>query len=195
MPTCRWLPALDSCSRVAPASGITRASCRRSTTWSSSPGYDRSSGATASTPPLPTWLLWLPVQAFGWSAWTVYVVGASTTVTSLLLMWRLVARLRRAPCSGRIAGGGLRHLLQRTTQLLQSQHRADAAERLQRRGDLGSASEVEDSDGGSRSGLCLGLGALAKYQIVVTYVCVIAFAVHSRFWGWRAALRAAAGQL
>ena len=28
-------------------------------------------------PPLPTWLFWVPVQLFGVTAWTSYVVGAA----------------------------------------------------------------------------------------------------------------------
>ena len=71
-----WLLHLNSTSLVPPVDDLEQLTWVRSLEW----GYYKH-------PPLPTWLLWLPVRAFGWSAWAVYVVGASASVGSLLLMF------------------------------------------------------------------------------------------------------------
>lgn len=167
-----WLLHLNSTSLVPPVDDLEQLTWVRSLEW----GYYKH-------PPLPTWLLWLPVQAFGWSAWTVYVVGASATVASLLLMWRLVARLRgeRHALVALLAAacityynGRLNYFNHNIVLMLLNACSAAVTWQCFRSGRLRWWIAL---------GVCLGLGALAKYQIVVTYVCVIAFAVHSRFWG------------
>lgn len=167
-----WLLHLNYTSLVPPVDDLEQLTWVRSLEW----GYYKH-------PPLPTWLLWLPVRALGWNAWTVYLVGATTTVASLLLMWRLVDRLRGERhalvallCAACITyyTGRLNYYNHNVVLMLLNACSAAVAWR------------AFHGTGRHRwwiaLGVCLGLGALAKYQVVVTYTCVVAFAVHQRFW-------------
>ena len=63
-----WLSVLAFTSLSPPADNIEQLTWVRSLEW----GYYKH-------PPLPTWLLWLPVKVFGLSAWASYGVGAVMT--------------------------------------------------------------------------------------------------------------------
>lgn len=130
-------------------------------------------------PPLPTWLLWLPV-IFGWSAGAVYAMGAATTLAALGIYWRLLARPRgeghtfvallAAACityyNGRL--NYYNHnvvLLLASTACAALAWQAFATRRLRWWAALG---------------LALGMGALPKYQVAVTLCSGLAFAAHQR---------------
>ena len=78
-----WLPYLALTSLSPPTDNIEQLNWVRSLEW----GYYKH-------PPLPTWLLWLPVQIFGWNAWTSYGLGAAFNLASMGLLWRLTAQIR-----------------------------------------------------------------------------------------------------
>lgn len=166
-----WLLHLQSTSLVPPADNLEQLTWVRSLEW----GYYKH-------PPLPTWLLWLPVQLLGWSAWTVSLAGAVTTGASLALMAWLVARLRgqRHALVALLAAacityynGRLNYYNHNVLLMLFSTGCAVfvwlAFARQQMRWWLA-------------LGVCLGLGALTKYQIVISFISVLAFAVQQRFW-------------
>lgn len=167
-----WLLHLDYTSLVPPVDDLEQLTWVRSLEW----GYYKH-------PPLPTWLLWLPVHALGWSKWTVYLMGASTTVASLLLMWRLVARLRgeRHALVALLSAACITYY---TGRLNYYNHNVV----LMLLNACSAAVTWQAFRGTARHrwwialGVCLGLGALAKYQVVVTYACVLAFAIQQRFW-------------
>jgi Dolichyl-phosphate-mannose-protein mannosyltransferase len=166
-----WLPLLAFNSLAPPVDNIEQLTWVRSLEW----GYYKH-------PPLPTWLIWLPVRWFGLSAWTGYVMGAACTLGALGLMWNLLARLRGqtyalvallAALCITCYNDRLYYYNHEVVLLLLSTASATlcwqafATRRL--RWWLG-------------LGLVLGLGALAKYQIAVTVVSLLVFAAHQRAW-------------
>jgi len=166
-----WLIHLHYTSLVPPVDDLEQLTWVRSLEW----GYYKH-------PPLPTWLLWLPVQVLGWGAWTVYSMGAATTVASLLIMWRLVARLRgeRHALVALLAAacityynGRLNYYNHNVVLMLLNACTAAVTWQAFRHTRLRWWVAL---------GVCLGLGALAKYQVIVTYACVLAFAVQQQFW-------------
>lgn len=72
-----WLTHLDEAWLVPPMDNIEQLIWVLSLEW----GYYKH-------PPLPTWLIWLPVQFFGVSAAVSYLMGALVTLTSLAICWR-----------------------------------------------------------------------------------------------------------
>ena len=80
-----WLAHLTSTSLSPPADNIEQLVWVHALEW----GYYKH-------PPLPTWLLWIPVKLFGARAWTSYATGAVITLASMGIFWRLVSRLRGA---------------------------------------------------------------------------------------------------
>ncbi len=166
-----WVGLLAYTSLSPPVDDLEQLTWVRSLEW----GYYKH-------PPLPTWLLWVPVRLFGWSEWTVYAMGAATTLASLAVFWRLMARLRgeRPALLALLAAacityynGRLYYYNHNVVLLLASTvsaalcWQAFSARRLRWWAALG---------------ISIGLGALAKYQVAVTVGCVIAFAVHQRAW-------------
>jgi 4-amino-4-deoxy-L-arabinose transferase-like glycosyltransferase len=166
-----WLPLLAFNSLAPPVDNIEQLTWVRSLEW----GYYKH-------PPLPTWLIWLPVRWLGLSAWTGYVMGAACTLGALGLMWHLLARLRGrtyalvallAALCITCYNNRLYYYNHEVVLLLLSTASATlcwqafATRRL--RWWLG-------------LGLVLGLGALAKYQIAVTVVSVLVFAAHQHAW-------------
>lgn len=166
-----WLSVLAGTSLSVPVDNIEQLTWVRSLEW----GYYKH-------PPLPTWLIWLPVRLVGLSAWTTYVMGAVMTLGSLAVMWRLLQTLRgpthaglallAALCityyNGRL--GYYNHnvvLMFIATVSAALCWQAFATRRLRWWIALGVA---------------IGLGLLAKYQIVVTVASVLAFALHQRAW-------------
>ena len=167
-----WLTQLAFLSLAPPADNIEQLSWVRSLEW----GYYKH-------PPLPTWLLWLPVKLFGLSAWTSYLVGAAFTLATMGLLWRLLATLRGAGYAS-IAllavlcmtyyNGRLNYYNHNIVLMLLST--ASAALCWQ-------AFATHQLRWWFALGIVLGLGALTKYQIVVTVTSVLAFFIHAR--GWR----------
>jgi 4-amino-4-deoxy-L-arabinose transferase-like glycosyltransferase len=166
-----WLSHLAYTSLSPPVDNIEQLTWVRSLEW----GYYKH-------PPLPTWLLWLPVRLFGLSRWTAYVAGAVCTLGALGLMWHLLARLRGTTHAA-IAllaalcityyNGRLDYYNHNTVLMLLSAASAtlcwQAFATRQRRWWIG-------------LGMAIGFGALSKYQIAVTAACVVAFALHQRAW-------------
>ena len=134
-------------------------------------------------PPLPTWLLWLPVQIFGWNAWTSYGLGAAINLASMGLLWRMTAQIRgstfatvallAALCISYYSAGlnAYNHNTMLTFWSTASAAlcwKAFTSARLRWWAALG---------------VVLGLGMLTKYQIAVTMVSVLVFWLTQR--GWR----------
>lgn len=166
-----WLSQLALTSLSPPVDDLEQLTWVRSLEW----GYYKH-------PPLPTWLLWLPVRIFGWSAGTVYAMGAATTLAALGIYWRLLARLRGeghafvallATACITYYNGRLNYYNHNVVLLLAST--ACAALAWQ-------AFATRRLRWWAALGLALGLGALAKYEVAVTLCSVLAFASHQRAW-------------
>ena len=166
-----WLAQLASTNLSPPVDDIEQLSWVRSLEW----GYYKH-------PPLPTWLLWLPVRLFGLSASTVYVVGAIVTLAALAIYWRLLVNMRGAAYAlvALLAAacityynGRLHYYNHNVVLLLAST--ASAALCWQ-------AFTTRRRRWWLALGVVVGLGALAKYQIAVTVLCILVFAVHQRAW-------------
>jgi hypothetical protein len=162
-----WLSQLHQTSLVPPFDNIEQLTWARGLAW----GYYKH-------PPLPTWLIAGPVALWGPSAWQSYVLGAALTLSALALMWQLLARLRGvrhahvallAALCITYYNGRLNYYNHNIVLLLASSACASlcwqAVTTRRRRWWLA-------------LGVALGLGALAKYQIAVTGLCVLAFALH-----------------
>ncbi|MFL6661410.1 MAG: glycosyltransferase family 39 protein [Rhizobacter sp.] len=78
-----WLTVLAGTALVAPVDNIEQLTWVRSLEW----GYYKH-------PPLPTFLLWLPVHVLGLSGWTSYLLGAAVTLGTMAILWRLLRELR-----------------------------------------------------------------------------------------------------
>ena len=167
-----WLVHLDYASLTPPADNIEQL------TWVNSLelGYNKH-------PPLPTWLLWLPVRLFGRSAWTSYVMGAATTLASMGLLWHLMTRLRGhrhatiallATLCVTFYNGRLHYYNHNVVMMFFVT--AAAALNWQ-------AFTSRKLRWWAALGLCLGLGALAKYQMVLAMVATVVFWAEQR--GWR----------
>ena len=167
-----WLPHLAYTSLSPPTDNIEQLNWVHSLEW----GYYKH-------PPLPTWLLWLPVQIFGWNAWTSYGLGTAFNLASMGLLWHLTRQLRgsvfatvallAALCISYYSSGlnAYNHNTLLTFWSTASAvlcWRAVASARLRWWAALG---------------VVLGLGMLTKYQIAVTMVSVFVFWLTQR--GWR----------
>ena len=167
-----WLSHLLQVSLVPPQDSIEQLTWVRSLQW----GYYKH-------PPLPTWLAWLPVRLFGASAATIGGLGAACTMGALALQWRLLRRLRGTTFATvallavlciTYYNGRLNYYNHNVVLLVFAT--ASAALCWQ-------AFTTRQLRWWAALGLALGLGALAKFQIVVTVASVLAFAWHQR--GWR----------
>jgi 4-amino-4-deoxy-L-arabinose transferase-like glycosyltransferase len=134
-------------------------------------------------PPLPTWLLWLPVKLFGASAWTSYVAGAVCTLGAIALLWHLLSGMRgwRHATLALLAvlcityyNGRLYYYNHEMVLMVLSAASAACCWKARVTG---------RTVWWAALGVALGLGALAKYQVAVTVACVLAFWLHQR--GWR----------
>jgi 4-amino-4-deoxy-L-arabinose transferase-like glycosyltransferase len=166
-----WLTHLAHASLVPPVDDIEQLLWVRSLEW----GYYKH-------PPLPTWLIWLPVQMFGLSAWVAYALGAVCTLGAMAMLWYLLARIRGSTHASvallavlciTYYNGRLYYFNHNSVLLLLSTlcavlcWQAFSTRRLRWWLALG---------------LALGLGALAKYQIAVTVLSLAAFLLHQRAW-------------
>lgn len=134
-------------------------------------------------PPLPTWLFWLPAKLFGATALTSYVAGAACTLSAIALLWRLLSGMR----SSRYATLALLAVLciaYYNGRLYYYNHNVVLMWFVTASAALcWKAHSTRQLRWWVGLGAALGLGALAKYQIVVTVACVLAFWLHQH--GWR----------
>lgn len=133
-------------------------------------------------PPLPTWLLWLPVHWFGATALTSYVSGTVCTLGSMALMWGLVRQLRGARFATLAVLAALcityynnRLYYYNHNVVLMLVSAAAAAVYWQ-------AHRTGRTVWWAGLGVVMGLGALTKYQIAVTAVCIAVFWLQQRSW-------------
>jgi 4-amino-4-deoxy-L-arabinose transferase-like glycosyltransferase len=167
-----WLALLSYTSLTPPADNIEQLTWLNSLEW----GYYKH-------PPLPTWIIWLPAMLFGVQAGTSYAVGAVVTLGSVCLLWRLLCGLHGRQYAA-VACAAVLCITYYNGRLYYYNH--DVVLML-----LATASALfcwrASSTGLLRwwvaLGVSLGLGALTKYQVVVTGTCVIVFWVWQR--GWR----------
>ena len=163
-----WLPHLAHSSLVPPTDNIEQLTWVRSLEW----GYYKH-------PPLPTWVLWLPVQALGLSGATTYVLGAIFALAAMGVLWRFLAALR-GPVHATIAVLAALCITYYNGRLYYYNHEvvlmpfavASAAFTWK-------AFCTRQSRWWLALGVCLGLGALAKYHIAVMALAIIVF------WGWQ----------
>lgn len=166
-----WLAMLVGVATPVPGDNIEQLTWVRSLEW----GYYKH-------PPVATWLLWLPSRLFGLSAWTSYATGAAVVMASMAMFWHLLLQARgRAYATVALLtvlcityyNGRLQiynHNVALMPFVVASAWlclKAFKDRRLRWWAGLG---------------LVLGLGALAKYQIAVTGLSLIAFWLQQRAW-------------
>ena len=167
-----WLAHLSSTALSPPTDNIEQLTWVHALEW----GYYKH-------PPLPTWLIWLPTQVFGINGWTSYALGATVTLASMGLLWRLLAQLR-GPSHATLALLAVLCITYYNGRLYYYNHNivlmffATASAAL-----CWQAHRSARLRWWAALGVALGLGLLAKYQIVVTMVSVLAFWCSQR--GWR----------
>lgn len=167
-----WLPHLAITSLSPPTDNIEQLNWVHSLEW----GYYKH-------PPLPTWLLWAPVQLFGIGAWTTYAVGAAINLATMGILWRLTATIRGAAFATLALlavlcisyySAGLNAYNHNTLLTFFSTISAALCWKAFTSGRLRWWAVL---------GLALGLGMLTKYQIAVTIASVLVFWMTQR--GWR----------
>lgn len=166
-----WLALLTCTSLSPPVDNIEQLTWVRSLEW----GYYKH-------PPLPTWLLWVPVQWFGLTAWASYALGASMTLGALAILWRLLVNLRGAAYAGLALLSALcityyngRLTYYNHNVVLMFVATASAALCWQ-------AHTTRRLRWWIALGVVIGLGLLSKYQIVVTIASVLAFTLSQQAW-------------
>lgn len=167
-----WLPHLAITSLSPPTDNIEQLNWVHSLEW----GYYKH-------PPLPTWLLWAPVQLFGIGAWTTYAVGAAINLATIGILWRLTANIRGTAFATLALlavlcisyySAGLNAYNHNTLLTFFSTISAALCWKAFTSGRLRWWAVL---------GLALGLGMLTKYQIAVTIASVLVFWLTQR--GWR----------
>jgi 4-amino-4-deoxy-L-arabinose transferase-like glycosyltransferase len=167
-----WLALLAATSLAPPVDNIEQLTWVRSLEW----GYYKH-------PPLPTFLLWLPAQVLGVCAWTTYVLGAAVTLGAMALLWHFL-RIVRGPAHASTALLAMLCITFYNGRLYYYNHNVVLMAFV-----VGSALLAWKAVQARRwrwwaaTGIALGLGALAKYQIAVTVACLLAF--HASQDGWR----------
>ena len=167
-----WLTLLDRAALAPPTDNIEQLTWVRSLEW----GYYKH-------PPLPTWLLWPAVRLLGWSAWTSYIVGALCTLGAFALLWRWLRDMRGSGYAraALLAGlcvtfyNGRLYFYNHEIVLIPLAVGCAAA--------CWKAWTTRRIGWWIVLGLCLGLGALSKYQSAVAGAAVLVFWLSQR--GWR----------
>lgn len=167
-----WVSVLMALSWSPPTDSVEQLVWVRSIEW----GYHKH-------PPLPTMMIWPLVQLFGIHEWVVSAAGALVISGALLISWRLVRELagRHFAALAMLGSLSITYYSGRTnfynhnTVLLLFV--AAAAWFCWR------AFADRSPRAWLALGLMLGLGALAKYQVVLAALCVIVFWLTQR--GWR----------
>lgn len=137
-------------------------------------------------PPLPTWLLWPLVKIFGPHSVLTFVLAGLTTLGAIAIMWRFLRDLR-GPQYALVA-------LLATVCITYYNRRLDVYNHdtvLMVIVALSAMLTWKAHQSGqikwwAMLGLCLGLGALTKYQIAVTMTCTLAFWLYAGGWKTRA---------
>ena len=173
-----WLPHLAVTSLSPPVDNIEQLTWVRALQW----GYYKH-------PPLPTWLLWLPVKLLGLSDWTSYLLGAATTLGAMGVFWALLKALR-GPTYAALAllaalcityyNGRLNYYNHNVVLLMVVVVSAWCCWR---------AFEEKRLRWWFALGVVMGLGALTKYQVAVTAVSVLCFWVSQGAWRERLHVR------
>jgi len=170
-----WLSELGMTNLTPPVDNIEQLTWVRSLEW----GYFKH-------PPLPTWMIWLPVKAFGLSIWVSYLLGSAMVLGSFAIMWRLLRELRGAAFADVALLAGLcmtcysKRLYSynhNTLLLLLSVVTAALLWQACKSGRLRWWIAL---------GLSIGLGALSKYQFALTIISILVFVCHQRAWQDRA---------
>ncbi|MDQ2778619.1 MAG: glycosyltransferase family 39 protein [Pseudomonadota bacterium] len=167
-----WLVDLNATSLSPPTDNIEQLTWVHAIAW----GYYKH-------PPLPTWLIWLPVRLFGDTAAVSYVAGATCTLLSLALMWNLLHRLR-GPRYAAVALMAALCITYYNGRLYFYNHETVLMLFV-----AASASLYWQAHSTGRTkwwlalGAAVGLGALAKYQMAVAATCIVVF------WWWQGSWR------
>ena len=166
-----WLLQIDSSSLTAPKDNLEQLTWVHSLEW----GYYKH-------PPLPTWLLSVPVHLFGLSARTSYATGALFTLAGLFLFWKLLNDLRgsRYAMLALLAAMCITYYNERmhffNHEVVLMPFFAASALLVWR------AVGSRQLRWWAALGCCLGLGALAKYQMILAAVAVFLFWLASGAW-------------
>lgn len=169
--TIAWLSLLNHAVMVPPTDNIEQLIWVRSLEW----GYYKH-------PPLPTWLLWPIVQVLGWNAWATYLMGAVSTLTAFMLMWQTLRSIRGEAFAAIAVLAGL-CITFYNGRLYFYNHEIVLIPLV-----AGCAMACWNAYHSRKLvwwivlGLCLGLGALAKYQIAVAGLAVLVFWCSRRAW-------------
>lgn len=166
-----WISAIALTSLSPPVDNMEQLTWVRSLEW----GYYKH-------PPLPTWLIWLPVKAFGLSAWTSYLMGAVMTLGAMAIMWRLLVTLRGSAFADLALLSAL-CITYYNARLYYYNHNvvllfmcvASAAL-------LWQAYSTRHLRWWIALGMAIGLGALSKYQIAITIFSGLVFLCSQRAW-------------
>ncbi len=166
-----WLVLLGLTNLTAPVDNIEQLTWVRSLEW----GYFKH-------PPLPTWLIWMPVKVFGLSVWVSYLMGAVMVLGSFAIMWRLLRRLRGSAFADVALLAGL-SMACYSKRLYSYNHNS-----LLLLLSVASAALLWQACTSRRLrwwvafGLSMGLGALSKYEIALTVISALVFVFHQRTW-------------
>lgn len=166
-----WLWLSDRAVLAPPTDNIEQLIWVRSLEW----GYYKH-------PPLPTWLLWPAVQLLGWSAWITYLLGALCTLGAFVLMWNMLRGMRGQAYAATAALAGLCVTFY-NGRLYFYNHEIVLIPLV-----AGCAAACWKAYTTRRIGwwivlgACLGLGALAKYQMAVAGLAVLVFWWARKAW-------------
>ena len=133
-------------------------------------------------PPLPTWLLWPIVKILGQFPALTFVMAGLTSLGAVAIMWRLLYRLRGSQyaLAALLAALCITYYNRRldvynhdTVLMVIVSMSALLTWKAHQSGQLRWWAAL---------GVCLGLGAITKYQIAVTMTCTLAFWIYVRGW-------------
>jgi 4-amino-4-deoxy-L-arabinose transferase-like glycosyltransferase len=166
-----WLYQIEGSSLIAPKDNLEQLTWVHSLEW----GYYKH-------PPLPTWLLSIAEAFLGHSERTTYVVGALMTLGGFFLFWRLLRRLR-GDHHATLALIALLCITYYNQRLHFYNHEVAlipffAASALF----TWLAFSERRLQWWLALGLCLGFGALAKYQMILAAMSVVSFWLASGAW-------------
>ena len=166
-----WLWLSDRAVLAPPTDNIEQLIWVRSLEW----GYYKH-------PPLATWLLWPVVQLLGWTAWTTYLLGAACTLGAFALMWGMLRGMRGEAYAAIAALAGL-CITFYNGRLYFYNHEIVLIPLV-----AGCAAACWKAYSSRKIGwwivlgICLGLGALAKYQVAVAGLAVLLFWLSQKAW-------------
>lgn len=166
-----WLWLSDRAVLAPPTDNIEQLIWVRSLEW----GYYKH-------PPLPTWLLWPVVRWLGWTAWATYLLGAACTLGAFALMWSLLRAMRGEAYAATAALAGLcitfynGRLYFYNHEIVLIPLVAGCAVACWK------AYATRKIGWWIALGACLGLGALAKYQMAVAGLAVLLFWLSQKAW-------------